>query len=250
MNKASTILIIEDDPDITCVIQDALDMAGFTTYTADSGITGLTRARELQPDLVILDLGLPDFNGAEVARRLRKTSSVPIIVLTALDAVDCKIDLLEAGADDYITKPFHPEELVARVKVQLRHGQHGDVLSIDQLQVHVQKRLATYAGHELRLSPKEFDVLTLLARQPGRVFSREEMRRDVWGDSIPTDSNVIDVHMANLRGKLRECGAYGVIRTVRGIGYALRAGRRTDAPTTETTVTTPAPTRFITAEQR
>ncbi|GAA5500575.1 alkaline phosphatase synthesis transcriptional regulatory protein PhoP [Deinococcus xinjiangensis] len=216
------ILLIEDNPDITRVVQYELEQAGYNVITAPDGITGLTSARENNPDLVILDLGLPDFDGAEIARRLRKTSSVPIIILTAMDAVDRKVNLLEAGADDYMTKPFHSEELVARVKVQLRHQQHGEIISIGALEIHPQKRLCSYNGQEVRLSPKEFDLLTFLARQPGRVYSRQEIEREVWNGELPSNSNVVDVHMANMRAKLRDLDGYGIIRTVRGIGYALK----------------------------
>lgn len=216
------ILLIEDDPDITQVVRYELEQAGYQVVNASDGMTGLTQAREHAPDLVILDLGLPDFDGAEVARRLRKTSSVPIIILTAMDAVDRKVNLLEAGVDDYITKPFHPEELIARVKVQLRHQQHGEVITIGDLEIHPQKRLSFYKSQEVRLSPKEFDLLTFLARQPGRVYSRAEIEREVWNGELPSNSNVVDVHMANMRAKLRDLDGYGVIRTVRGIGYALK----------------------------
>jgi two-component system, OmpR family, alkaline phosphatase synthesis response regulator PhoP len=216
------ILIIEDNPDITRVVQYELEQAGYRVLSAPDGVSGLTLAREHTPDLVILDLGLPDFDGAEIARRLRRTSNVPIIILTALDAIERKVSLLEAGADDYLTKPFHPEEMVARVKVQLRHQQHGEVIAIGSLEIHPQKRYCQYLGQEVRLSPKEFDLLTFLARQPGRVYSREEIEREVWNGELPQNSNVVDVHMANMRAKLRDLDGYGLIRTVRGIGYALK----------------------------
>ncbi|ADY25321.1 two component transcriptional regulator, winged helix family [Deinococcus proteolyticus MRP] len=216
------ILVIEDNPDISRVVQYELEQAGYEALTAPDGISGLTLAREEHPDLVILDLGLPDLDGAEVTRRLRKNSSMPIIILTAMDALDRKVALLEAGADDYMTKPFYPEELVARVKVQLRHQQHGDVIRVGDLEIHPQKRLCYFKGHEVRLSPREFDLLTFLARQPGRVYSRAEIEREVWSGDLPSNSNVVDVHMANMRSKLRDLDGYGLIRTVRGIGYALK----------------------------
>lgn len=218
------ILVIEDNPDINRVVQYELEQAGFGVLAAFDGISGLTLAREQNPDLVILDLGLPDIEGAEVTRRLRKNGSVPIIILTALDSLERKLALLEAGADDYMTKPFHPEELVARVKVQLRHQQQGDVIRVGELEVYPQKRLAYFKGHEVRLSPREFDLLTFLARQPGRVYSRAEIEREVWSGDLPSNSNVVDVHMANMRSKLRDLDGYGLIRTVRGIGYALKTG--------------------------
>lgn len=223
MAEVNVILIIEDDPDIQRIVRLELEEAGFKVLVASDGVSGLTTARESSPDLVILDLGLPDLDGAEIARRLRKTSDTPIIVLTAMDAVSTKVNLLEGGADDYLTKPFHPEELVARVKVQLRKSRGGEAVVLGLLEITPDKRLVRYAEREVRLSPREFDLLGFLARQPGRVYSREEIERGVWGEDLPANSNVVDVHMANIRAKLRDVDGYGVIRTVRGIGYALKA---------------------------
>lgn len=223
MAEVSVILIVEDDPDIQRIVRLELEEAGFKVLVASDGVSGLTTARESSPDLVILDLGLPDLDGAEIARRLRKTSDTPIIVLTAMDAVSTKVNLLEGGADDYLTKPFHPEELVARVKVQLRKSRGGEAVVLGLLEITPDKRLVRYAEREVRLSPREFDLLSFLSRQPGRVYSREEIERGVWGEDLPANSNVVDVHMANIRAKLRDVDGYGVIRTVRGIGYALKA---------------------------
>lgn len=223
MTEPQTILIIEDDPDITRVVRYELEEAGYRVLASADGVTGLTTARESNPDLVVLDLGLPDLDGAEIARRIRKTSDIPIIILTAMDAVDRKVSLLDAGADDYMTKPFHPEELLARVRVQLRHHQGGETVVLGDLEINAEKRICKYADKEVRLSPREFDLLTFLARQPGRVYTREEIERGVWGEDLPSNSNVVDVHMANIRAKLRDVDGYGVIRTVRGIGYALKS---------------------------
>lgn len=222
MTEPQTILIIEDDADISRVVQYELERAGYTVLAAADGVTGLTTARESNPDLVVLDLGLPDLDGAEIARRIRKTSDIPIIILTAMDAVDRKVSLLDAGADDYLTKPFHPEELLARIRVQLRHHQGGETVVLGDLEINAEKRICKYAEREVRLSPREFDLLSFLARQPGRVYTREEIERGVWGEDLPSNSNVVDVHMANIRAKLRDVDGYGVIRTVRGIGYALK----------------------------
>jgi two-component system alkaline phosphatase synthesis response regulator PhoP len=223
LTEPQTILIIEDDPDITRVVRYELEEAGYRVLASADGVTGLTTARESNPDLVVLDLGLPDLDGAEIARRIRKTSDIPIIILTAMDAVDRKVSLLDAGADDYMTKPFHPEELLARVRVQLRHHQGGETVVLGDLEINAEKRICKYADKEVRLSPREFDLLTFLARQPGRVYTREEIERGVWGEDLPSNSNVVDVHMANIRAKLRDVDGYGVIRTVRGIGYALKS---------------------------
>ena len=223
MPEAARILVIEDDADILKVVRFELEEAGFTVITAVDGVTGLTTAREENPELVILDLGLPDLDGAEIARRVRKTSDIPIIILTAMDAISTKVGLLEGGADDYLTKPFEPAELVARVKVQLRRHRGGEVVTLGLLEIHPEKRLVRYNQKEIRLSPKEFELLNFLARQPGRVYNREEIERGVWGSDLDDNSNVVDVHMANIRSKLREADGYGVIRTVRGIGYALKS---------------------------
>ncbi|SMB85897.1 response regulator transcription factor [Deinococcus hopiensis] len=215
------ILVIEDNPDIAQVLQYELQEGGWDVSTASTGTSGLMQARETPPHLVILDLGLPDFDGVEVARRLRKTMDVPIIVLTAIDAVDRKVELLEAGANDYVTKPFHPEELLARVKVQLRQKK-DDLLSFGDLQIHPERRQVLYDGKEVLLSRKEFELLLLLSRQPGRVYSRQEISNEIWKGELSTSSNVVDVHFGNLRSKLRDVAGRSYIRTVRGMGYALR----------------------------
>jgi two-component system response regulator QseB len=216
------ILIIEDDPEIAQLLRLELEEAGYQTDWASKGMTGLVRLREAPPDLVVLDLGLPDLDGGEVARRIRAGAEVPIIVLTAADGVERKVSLLSGGADDYMVKPFHPAELLARIQVQLRHREVGDLVQVGQLEVHPTRRQVFFDGQEMRLSPKEFELLSLLASRPGRVFSRSEIEERLWGHPLERDSNVVDVHVANLRSKLREVGAYGYLRTVRGVGYALR----------------------------
>jgi two-component system, OmpR family, copper resistance phosphate regulon response regulator CusR len=220
--KPSQILLIEDDADIAALLRQELLDHDFAVSVANSVLQGLTQAREQQPDLVLLDLGLPDGDGRDVLTRLRRSSEVPVIVLTARDVVGEKVELLELGADDYVVKPYRIEELLARIAVQLRQDT-SSVLSLGDLEVSPSKRLAMYQGKELRLSPKEFELLTLLMQQPGRVYSRAELMHTVWQDKLPEGSNVVDVHFANLRGKLREVELYGLLRTVRGVGYALRA---------------------------
>ncbi|GAA6733286.1 response regulator transcription factor [Thermus oshimai] len=222
------ILLIEDDPEVARLVELELSEAGFGVLWAKGGIEGLTLFRQHRPDLVILDLGLPDLDGAEVARRIRATDETPILVLTAQDGVERKVGLLSDGADDYLVKPFHPAELLARVQVQLRHREGSEVLSVGQLELYPRRRQVFFAGREVRLSPKEFDLLHLLMSRPGRVFPREEIEEKLWGKPLGRESNVLDVHVANLRAKLREAGAYGYLRTVRGLGYALRPGREGD----------------------
>ena len=171
----------------------------------------------------MLDLGLPDLSGAEIARRVRRHDVTPILILTARDDVATKVELLNAGADDYLVKPFHVEELLARVGVQLRKQHVGAPKEIGDLTIDPVRRQVWWAGAEVRLSPREFALLAFIAAQPGRVYGRAEIERNVWGEDLPPASNVVDVHVANIRGKLRDAGGFGVIRTVRGVGYALKS---------------------------
>jgi len=219
---SKNILLIEDDPEIASLLKTELGEAGYRVDWASSGMEGLVKLREEPPHLIILDLGLPDIDGAEIARRVKQHGDLPIIVLTATDAVERKVQLLLGGADDYLTKPFHPEELLARIQVQLRKGEGMEVRRIGNLEIDLESRRVRHNGIEVSLSPKEFSIIELLSSRPGRVFSRDEIEKHVWGHPLETGSNVVDVHIANLRSKLREVGAYGYLRTVRGVGYALR----------------------------
>lgn len=221
--SAKRILIVEDDVDILRLLSRELEDAGFEVMAFDSGMRGLSAVRESSPDLVILDLGLPDISGQEIARRLRHTGSIPIIILTAADEVGTKVEMLNAGADDYLAKPFHVEELLARVNVQLRKRTLGVTQKIGELTIDPARRQVFWASEEVRFSPREYELLHYLAGQPGRVYSRKEIEHNVWGEELPPSSNVVDVHIANIRGKLRDAGGFGVIRTVRGVGYALKS---------------------------
>ncbi|HEX7000753.1 MAG TPA: response regulator transcription factor [Trueperaceae bacterium] len=220
---AKRILIVEDDLDILRLLQRELTEAGFDVLAYDSGIRGLTAVREEEPDLVILDLGLPDVSGQEIARRVRRTGDTPILILTAADEVGTKVDMLNAGADDYLAKPFHVAELLARINVQLRKRTLGAAQKIGEMTIDPVRRQVLWGEDEVKLSPREYELLAYLAGQPGRVYSRKEIETNVWGEDLPPSSNVVDVHIANIRGKLREVGGYGVIRTVRGVGYALKS---------------------------
>ncbi len=217
------ILIVEDDLDILRLLTRELEDAGFEVMAFDSGMRGLSAVRESEPDLVILDLGLPDLTGQEIARRVRHTGDTPIIILTAADEVGTKVEMLNAGADDYLAKPFHVEELLARVNVQLRKRTLGSAQKIGELTIDPVRRQVFWADDEIRFSPREYELITYLAGQPGRVYSRKEIENNVWGEDLPPSSNVVDVHIANIRGKLRDAGGYGVIRTIRGVGYALKS---------------------------
>jgi DNA-binding response OmpR family regulator len=216
------ILIVEDDLDINRFLTLELEEAGFQVSSYETGISGLSAVREGSPDLVVLDLGLPDLNGAEIARRIRHTDDTPIIILTAADDVGTKVEMLNAGADDYLAKPFHSDELIARINVQLRKRNGAMVRKVGEMSLDATRRQAFWGEEEVRLSPREFDLLLYLCSQPGRVYSRQEIESNVWGEQLPPSSNVVDVHIANIRGKLRDAGGYGVIRTVRGVGYAIK----------------------------
>jgi len=220
---AKRILIVEDDLDILRLLKRELEEAGFEVLAYDSGMRGLTAVREEEPDLVILDLGLPDISGQEIARRVRRTGDTPILILTAADEVGTKVEMLNAGADDYLAKPFHVQELLARINVQLRKRTLGSAQKIGDMTIDPVRRQVLWGNEEVRLSPREYELLAFLAGQPGRVYSRKEIETNVWGEDLPPSSNVVDVHIANIRGKLREVGGYGVIRTVRGVGYALKS---------------------------
>lgn len=216
------VIVVEDDVDISRLLRLELQEAGFRVSAFETGVRGLAAIREEHPDLIILDLGLPDVSGAEIARRVRRTDPTPIIILTAADDLGTKVEMLNAGADDYLAKPFHVEELLARVNVQLRKHTVGAPRTVGDLTIDGVRRQVFWAGEEVKVSPREFELLHFLATQPGRVYSRREIEQNVWGEDLPPSSNVVDVHIANIRGKMRDVGGYGVIRTVRGVGYAIK----------------------------
>ncbi len=217
---APWLLLIEDNEDIARVMQMDLGDAGFEVLHAPLGAAGVRLAQRHPFDLVLLDLTLPDLDGQDVIRQLRETSGVPIIVLTARDAVHEKVHLLDLGADDYLTKPCHPDELLARIQVQLRQ-RASETLTLGALQLEVQRRAARYAGAALHLTSTEFELLVALARQAGAVVTREALLDAGWAGLVPDGRNILEVHLSNLRGKLRRHGAGGLVRTVRGVGYVL-----------------------------
>jgi phosphate regulon transcriptional regulator PhoB len=224
---ASDVLVVEDEPDIRNLVVHHLTRDGFRCRTAASGPEALARIRAAAPDLVVLDLMLPELNGLEVCRRLRAdpaTATVPIIMLTAkTDEVD-RVVGLEMGADDYVAKPFSPKELVARVRAVLRRARPGEPvrpLTVGGVSLDVARHLVTVEGRPVELTPKEFDLLHALLDAAGRVLSREYLLNRVWGyaraDEI--ESRTVDVHIRRLRAKL---GAEERrIATIKGVGYRL-----------------------------
>ncbi len=221
--EAPLILIVEDEKDIARFLELELEAEGYQTEVAYDGVTGLSKFREKQPDLVILDLMLPARDGLEVARIIRKTSNVPIIILTAKDRVEDKVEGLDAGADDYLVKPFSIEELLARVRAHLRRvtpAITGEIRVADLI-VNLEGREVFRGGRRIELSNKEFELLELLASNPGKVFSRFEIEEKVW-PGYQGGSNVVDVYVGYLRKKLEAEGERRLIHTVRGVGYVLR----------------------------
>lgn len=223
------ILVVDDEPGIVRLIQMYLDREGFTTITAPNGADALTELKDHKPALVILDIMLPDIDGWEVCREIRRTNDVPIIMLTAREGDEDKIVGLELGADDYLTKPFVPRELVARVKAILRRSgkqasqPEGEILDLGDLRIEPERREVRLNGESIQLRAKEYDLLTQLARKPGIVFSREQLLQTVWGYDFLGDSGTIDVHVRRLRAKLNDDSSNPrFIETVWGVGYRFK----------------------------
>ena len=231
---ASTVLVVEDERKLRDLVRSYLERAGFTVLTTDSGAEAITMAMASAPDLVILDLGLPDVPGETVARELRATSATPIVMLTAKSAEEDRIHGLELGADDYVTKPFSPRELVLRVQAILRRGgpesrataqgvasYGGGELIIDEPQ-----RLATVRGASVALTPTEWGVLVALATVPGLVYSRFELINRVRGYEFEGYERTVDSHVKNLRRKVEDDPANPrIVQTVLGGGYRLGVTR-------------------------
>ncbi len=220
------ILVVDDEPAIVELAQLYLRKDGFETITARDGVEALVQVKRARPDLVILDLMLPGLDGWEVCRRLRAESDIPIIMLTARSEDVDKIVGLELGADDYVTKPFNPRELSARVKAILRRAQrpsevvsNGDQLILGDVKIDVARRVVTVDGETAILRAREFDLLLTLARNPSIVLSREQLLNQVWGYDYVGGTRTVDVHIAGLRQKLERGRAK--IETVWGIGYKL-----------------------------
>jgi DNA-binding response OmpR family regulator len=221
----STILIVEDEAEIAGYLRRGLTFEGYTVEIASDGRQALDIAREQPPDLVVLDLMLPGIDGLEVARRLRAASDVPIIMLTARDAISDRVAGLEAGADDYLIKPFAFEELLARIRVQLRRRQREDaatVLRYGPLTMDLAAHEVTIGDRRVDLTAKEYDLLELFMRHPQQVLTRDVIYDRVWGYNFGGESNIIEVYVRYLRQKLEAHGEPRLIHTVRGVGYILR----------------------------
>jgi len=225
MRTMARVLVVDDEPKIVRLVRDYLERAGFTVSTARDGTEALMRAHQERPDLVVLDLGLPGLDGLEVTRRLRRDSGVPIIMLTARDDETDKVVGLELGADDYVTKPFSPRELTARVRAVLRrHAGQADaeLLRVGEITLDVPSLRAEVSGRALDLTASEFQLLTALARQPGRVFTRSQLLDAIHGVAFASYERAIDAHVKNIRRKLEpDPHAPRYLMTVYGVGYRL-----------------------------
>jgi DNA-binding response OmpR family regulator len=223
---SSKVLVVDDEDHIVELARIYLTRAGYEVEGVGDGSEALARFTQLKPDLVILDIMLPGSDGLEICKEIRKQSQVPIIMLTARDEVTDKVVGLEVGADDYLTKPFHPQELVARAKALLRRARvepdAPKLIRAGKLEVDLERHEVRYEQAKVQLRPKEFDLLTLLARHPGRVFQRSELLDLVWGYDFPGYTRTVDVHVQQLREKLAAAGVTEPsIETVWGVGYRL-----------------------------
>ena len=219
-----TILVVDDEPRIVELARDYLEHAGFRVITANDGRGALDVARHDRPDLIVLDLGLPGLDGLDVTRELRRDGSIPIVMVTARDDELDKLLGLELGADDYLTKPFSPRELVARVKAVLRRTDRptdpSDVIRVGELQLDVPRMRTEVAGRSIDLTPTEFTLLATLARQPGRIFTRSQLLDALHGIAFESYERAIDSHIKNLRRKLEADPRRPVhVLTVYGVGY-------------------------------
>jgi two-component system alkaline phosphatase synthesis response regulator PhoP len=226
-----TITIIEDESNIVELVKYNLDREGYHTISACNGRKGLELVRQELPDLVILDLMMPEMDGITVCKQLRadpQTKSIPIIILTAKSEEADRVLGLEMGADDYVTKPFSPRELVARVRAVLRRSGNGgddevEVIEIGDIKMDLRQHITRVRGEEVELTPKEFDFLKLLLLNPGRAFTREFLLEHLWGYEYFGDTRTVDVHVRRLRQKIETDPADPIyLETVRGVGYRFR----------------------------
>jgi DNA-binding response OmpR family regulator len=238
---ARTILVVEDEPTLRETLAEALEADGYRVAAAGDGRTGVAMFRSEDPDLVLLDLMLPELSGIEVCRIIRAESSVPIIMLTARGAEVDKVVGLELGADDYVTKPFSLRELSARIRAILRRGEQlatgqlPPLVELGAVQVDVAGHRVLRDGRDLAVKPKVFELLAFLLRHPGQVVSRDQLLEQVWGYDYPGETRTVDVHVHWLRAAVEpDPGTPTIIQTVRGVGYVLRR------PPVATPASTPA----------
>jgi len=227
--SGAKVLIVDDEPQILRVLRPALAASGYNVVGAETAAEALGALREGIPDLVILDLGLPDMDGKEALRKMRILTNTPIIVLSARDRESEKVMALDLGADDYVEKPFGMDELLARMRTALRRANsaaESELIDIDGLAIDVSKRVVRKNGEALKLTPKEFDLLVFLARRAGRPVSHREILKAVWGPAHENDSQYLRVFVGQLRGKVEDDPAHPrLLTTEPGVGYRLASVR-------------------------
>lgn len=229
MKGMKTILVVDDEKKILQIARDYLEHAGFAVLTSENGADTMAIMRRDKPDLIVLDLGLPDMDGLDVTRMLRKETNVPIIMLTARGEESDKLVGLELGADDYLTKPFSPKELVARVRAVLRRseialsGPEREIIRVANLTLDLPRMQASLDHRPVELTPTEFEILAALAAQPGRIFTRAQLLDAVHGVAFESYERAIDAHIKNIRRKLEpDPRQPGYILTVYGVGYKFK----------------------------
>ena len=228
MSQEATILLIEDEPEIRRFLRTTLPAYGFRLHEAATGHDGLAQAKAWNPDLILLDLGLPDLDGGEVIRQVREWTATPIIVLSARDQEQAKVAALDLGADDYITKPFGVNELLARIRTALRHASRTSenaesVFTLGDLKVDLARRQVFVSGAEIHLTPIEYKLLTTLIRHAGKVLTHRHLLKEVWGPLHVEEGHYLRVYMRQLRNKLEKNPAHPrYLVTELGVGYRLR----------------------------
>jgi two-component system KDP operon response regulator KdpE len=224
-DKGSRILVVDDEPQICKLLRVSLGAHGYNVHEAHNGNDGINLTTAIKPDLIILDLGLPDVDGKTVVTTIREWSEVPIIILTARDQEQEKIDVLDAGADDYITKPFGVGELMARIRVSIRRAAHSEdepVINCGDLSIDLALRRVTVGGREVKLTPTEYDIIKVLGQHVGKVLTHKQLLKAVWGNSYGEDTHYIRVYIGQLRRKIEDNPTQPrYIITESGVGYRL-----------------------------
>ncbi len=225
MRPGTRILLVEDDRSIASFVAPELEHLGFDVRCAHDGLLGLEEARVFEPELIVLDIMLPGLDGVGVLQRMRRAGSrVPVIMLTARDSTLDKVHSLDSGADDYLTKPFDVEELLARIRALLRRAEGDEILRVADLEVNTTTHEVKRGNRQIELTFREYELLEFMARNPRRVLSRDLLLSRVWDQDDGLTTNLVDVYVGYLRKKVDAPGEESLIRTVRGAGYTLREG--------------------------
>ena len=225
MSEGPPVLVVDDELPIRRFLRISLETNNYRVYEAENGTEALAKAAQVRPEVIILDMNLPDMEGVEVLRRLREWTTTPVIILSVRDADRDKVAALDAGADDYLTKPFSTDELLARVRVARRHAQPAaaePVLTFGHVQIDLARRLVTRGGEPVKLTPTEYALLRLLAQHAGRVLTHRQILKEVWGPQYADETHYLRVYFAQLRQKLEDNPALPhLIVTEPGVGYRL-----------------------------